>query len=446
MPDKPFGHITETLMALKTRGVEMLTSAAVWQQALVLVLAVVFALLARRVLRHRIARVREGLVGARTRWLRAALTALGHLLGPLLLLAALALMVEPSRRLIEHVWLLRLAQGAAIVWLGFRLATLSIRQPMIVGLLKWGAVPLGMLYVFGWLDEFVAYLDGVSLTAGNIRISLFALARTLFFGAFLFWLGRVSNILGKDAIRRQQGMDVGTREVFAKLFEIGLFVLIFILLLQVMGINLTALAVFGGALGVGLGFGLQQVASNFICGIIILLDRAISIGDYLELDDGRSGTLRELNMRYGILESFDGKDILVPNERFITTTFVNWTKKNHKQRYALRFSVAYDSDIERLLPLVRDLVADHPQVLSGPGCASAEQPDAEIAHFGDSGIEILVEFWMVGIDDGENHVCADLHLAIWRALKDHGFNMPFPQREIRVLNSSAGGASVEGLV
>ena len=446
VPDQLFNRVLETLVSFKTQTLDTLTSAAVWQQALVVALAVLFALLARRVLRHRIARMREGLVGARSRWLRGALTALGHVLGPLVLLLALALMVEPARQLIGHVWLLRLAQGAAIVWLGFRVATLSIRQPMIVALLKWGAVPLGMLYVFGWLDEFVAHLDGISLTAGNIRISLFALARTLFFGAFLFWLGRVSNALGKDAIRRQQGMDTGTREVFAKLFEIGLFVLVFILLLQIMGINLTALAVFGGALGVGLGFGLQQVASNFICGIIILLDRAISIGDYLELDDGRSGTLRELNMRYGILESFDGKDILVPNERFITTTFVNWTKKNHKQRYELRFSVAYDSDIERLLPVVRDLVADHPQVLSGPGCASAEQPDAEIARFGDSGIEILVEFWMVGIDDGENHVCADLHLAIWRALKDHGFNMPFPQREIRILNPGAEGASADGLV
>ena len=112
-------------------------------------------------------------------------------------------------------------------------------------------------------------------------------ARVLIFGSILFWLGRISNDTGKQYIRKQENIEVGTREVFAKLFEIGLYFLIFILLLQVMGISLTALAVFGGALGVGLGFGLQAIAANFISGIIILLDRSLTVGDYIELEDGR---------------------------------------------------------------------------------------------------------------------------------------------------------------
>ena len=253
------------------------------------------------------------------------------------------------------------------------------------------------------------------------------------FGAILFWLGRISNVAGKQAIRNQEKLDIGTREVFAKIFEIALFVVIFLVLLQVTGISLTALAVFGGAVGVGLGFGLQQIASNFISGIIILLDRSITIGDHLELEDGRAGTLRELNMRFGVLETFDGKDIMVPNEQFITTSFTNWTHLDGKQRYSLEFQVAYSTDLEKLFDVVRALVASHPQVISGDGVPLEEQPDAEIAGFGDSGIDILVEFWMDEIDDGKNRVNADLLFMIWKAMKDNGFEFPFPQREVRVL-------------
>ena len=163
----------------------------------------------------------------------------------------------------------------------------------------------------------------------------------MIFGFFLFWLGRISNNTGQRIIRSQTNLAIGTREVFAKLFEVFLFILIFVLLLQVMGINLTALAVFGGALGVGLGFGLQSIASNFISGIIILLDRSITLGDYVETEDGLTGTVREINLRSTVLETFDGKDIVVPNEKFITGNVTNWTHKDTKQRYPLNFQVAY---------------------------------------------------------------------------------------------------------
>ncbi len=183
-------------------------------------------------------------------------------------------------------------------------------------------------------------MDSIKLQIGNISISVHATARVLIFGSILFWLGRVSNHTGKQFIRKQENIEVGTREVSAKLFEIALFVVMFILLLQVIGINLTALAVFGGAVGVGLGFGLQAIASNFISGLIILLDRSLTVGDYIELEDGRSGTIRALNMCSTILKTFEGKDIMVPNESFITTSFTNWTHENKKQHYGIEFQVA----------------------------------------------------------------------------------------------------------
>ncbi len=367
--------------------------------------------------------------------MRATIHRSRGLLLPVMVAVVLGFAVPISAEMIGEAWLVRAAQGIAFVYLVYSLARHFIKNPTINLILKWVGVPVAMLYIVGWLDEVIVYLDAISIEIGNIRVTLYAVLRTFIFGVFLFWLGRVSNATGQRVIRTRSAFDAGTREVVAKLFEIGVFLLIFLLLLNVMGIDLTALAVFGGALGVGLGFGLQQIASNFISGIIILLDRTITIGDYIELEDGRTGTLRELTMRSATLETYDGKDIMVPNERFITTAFVNWTHNNKKQRYSLHFQVAYQTDLEKLFGIVRETAASHPKVLSGDDLPIAERPDAEIESFGDSGINILVEFWMEGIDDGDNRVGADLLLMIWTALKANGIEIPFPQREVKVLGA-----------
>ena len=240
--------------------------------------------------------------------------------------------------------------------------------------------------------------------------------------------------MGQNIIRNHNTLDGSTKEVFAKLFEVALFCIVFLLLLNVMGINLTALAVFGGALGVGLGLGLQSIASNFISGIIILLDRSLTVGDYVELEDGQKGIVREFKMRYAVLETFDGKDILVPNEKFISSLLINWTHKDPKQRYRIDFSVAYKTDIRAMVDIIKDAVSQHPQVISGDAVPFEERPDCEIDSFGDSGVNMFVEFWIEGVDDGKNRVGGDLLLTVFETLKEHGIEIPFPQREVRVLN------------
>ncbi len=352
---------------------------------------------------------------------------------PILAVLLLGIAVDISMAMVERSWLIRVAQSLAVVFLLYSIITRFIDDWLITSLLKWIGIPLATLYVFGWLDDLTLYLDGIGIRVGNLNLSAYAIGRTVFFGIILFWLGRISSSTGKRAIRKNPQLDVGTREVAAKLFEVALFLLIAIVLLQVMGVSLTALAVFGGAFGIGLGLGLQQIAANFISGIIILLDRSITIDDYIELEDGRAGVLRELNMRYATLETYDGKDIMVPNETFITTAFTNWTHKDPRQRYNLDFSVAYKTDIPAMLAMVREVVASHPQVLQPPDVPEYDAPDAEIKSFGESGIDIEVEFWIKGVDEGPNGVGADLRLMIWMALKEHGIEMPFPQREVTIL-------------
>ncbi len=324
-------------------------------------------------------------------------------------------------------WLVRIAQGLTVIWLIYAILNHFVSSDLIKKLIRWVGTPIAVLAVVGLLDDVSLFLDTLSLELGSIRLSLLTLVRLAVIGTILFWIGRLSNTEGKKVIRQQENLDVGTREVFAKLFEIVLFTLIFILLLQVAGINLTALAVFGGALGVGLGFGLQQIAANFISGIIILLDRSLTIGDYIELEDGRTGFLTELTMRSATLETPDGKDIMVPNDQFITTAFTNWTHKDPRQRYEVAFMVSYDTDLDRLIEIIIPAMMNHPQVLEEP-----ENPDLEIREFAEYGIQMVVEFWADGIDEGENKFTADIMLMIWRTLREHKIVMPVAQRMVTV--------------
>lgn len=426
-----FDHVMALLL-------EWVTGPMLYVQAGIIVLAVVLAYTCATLVRRYSTSMME--IPSAGHWLpiRKAVYFIRQLLSPLLVVLALGVAARLGELVVQQSWLIRLAQSLSVIFLIYSIVTRFIKDPFLGMAFKWLLMPVLVLHVFGWLGTVTGYLDSVDIQLGNIRISVFGLLRAAVFGALLFWLGRISSRAGQQVIRRQERIDIGTREILAKLFQVALAALLFILLLQIMGINLTTLAVFGGALGVGLGFGLQAIASNFISGIIILLDRSLKVGDYLQLDDGQFGTIREINMRSTVLETYDGKDIVVPNEQFVTTRFINWTHNNEKQRYSLEFQVAYKTDIPRMLGIIKDVVRSHPQVINEPDTPVEELADAEISSFGDSGINILVEFWMEGIDDGVNRVGADLLLMIWQALRDHDIEIPFPQREVKILNSTAG--------
>jgi len=360
----------------------------------------------------------------------------GNLIFPLTAILLLRISVELSNTLLNHDWLVRTALTIAMLLLFISAVNDLVGSALARRIFKSIGIPLLVLHLLGLLDDLINILASISVSVGNIEVSAYGIARVAIFGSLLFWFGRVSNRAGREILTRQTELHESTREVVTKLFEVATFVLIFVLLLNVMGINLTALAVFGGAVGVGLGFGLQAIASNFISGLIILFDRSVTIGDYVELDDGRAGTVRELTLRSTTLETFEGKDVIVPNEKFIVETFTNWTHKDKRQRYRVDFSVAYSSDINQLVGIIKSVVASHPQVLSGEHLPIEIRPDCEIDSFGDSGVNMFVEFWMEGIDDGKNRVGGDLLLMIFNAMREHGFEIPFPQREVRVLNPS----------
>jgi small-conductance mechanosensitive channel len=225
-------------------------------------------------------------------------------------------------------------------------------------------------------------------------------------------------------------MRPATRQLAIKAAEVAIFGAAFLVLMNIMGVSLTSLAVLGGAIGVGIGFGLQQIASNYVSGIILLLEGQATVGDYVELDGGESGTIVKMTMRSIILETFDGRWIVVPNEHFITTRVVNYSDQGSANRYEANFSVSYDTDINKVPTIIEAAVAKHPEVLTEP-----EAPDCELRGFGDSGIDFSVEFWVNGIDDGTKKYTSDVLFLIWNALRDEGIEIPYPHRVVEFKNS-----------
>jgi len=430
--------ITELSEQITSKILDWISSPLFYSQLSLILLATILAFSFSSALKRHSPIFRDEPKEGSLQFLRHGIYQIRDLLFPLFIIIFLGIAIDLSDFFIKQSALVRIFEGFAVVLMIYSIITRFVSNLLFKSLLKWIAIPIAMLHIFDQLGTVINYLQSMFIEIGNIRISAYGIVRVLIFGSILFWLGRVSNRAGQKIIRQQEQLDMGTREVFAKLFQVALFMVIFLLLLQVMGVNITALAVFGGALGVGLGFGLQSIASNFISGIILLLDRSLAVGDFIELADGRKGSIRELNMRSTTLETFDGKDIMVPNEQFITTSFINWTHKNKKQRYSIEFQVAYSTDLHKLFDLLRKVVSSHPKVLSGPDLPIEERPDAEICGFGDSGVNILIEFWMEGIDDGEYRVGGDLYLMIWDALKENQIEIPFPQREIKIIKVGEG--------
>ncbi|GGX67556.1 hypothetical protein GCM10011309_16620 [Litorimonas cladophorae] len=325
-------------------------------------------------------------------------------------------------------WLVKLVQSLAVVFLLYKTITEFVGNELIRKIAIWTVIPLALIMTFGYFDDLINALNGAQIMAiGDTPITLMTVILLLIFGSIFFKLGNVANAKGQSAIRSQEGLDAATQEVVGKLFQMVLFTIIFILVMGAAKVPLSGLVVIFSALSLGIGLGLQPIAANFVSGLIILFDRSVRVGDYVVLPDGQEGFVEAINMRNTVVETPDGKDIMVPNTKFTEEAYENWTHKDPRQRYEVHFSVAYDTDIDTLEDMLIPEVLKHPQVLREP-----EMPDLEFRSFGDNGINMAIEFWCDGIDDGPNKFTSDLNFIVWRTLRDNKIEIPFPQRVTHV--------------
>ncbi|MGB0907852.1 MAG: mechanosensitive ion channel family protein [Maricaulaceae bacterium] len=335
--------------------------------------------------------------------------------------AAAALKAMPN---FGQDWAVKIAQGFAIVFLLFSAIKTYISNPLIRKLATWTLVPLALLAVIGYFDDFVNLLESTQIMVmGDTPITVMTLIKLGLFGGLFFWIGNITNNKGQDTIRAQDGLDVTTREVAAKMFQILLFIIIFVLVLSFAGIPLSGLVVIMSAIGLGIGFGLQPLAANFISGLIILFDRSVKVGDFISLEDGRYGRVRAINMRSTTVLTADGKDIMVPNTMFTESAYENWTHEDPLQRYEVNFTVDFETDLDTLEDILMPEILKNPDVLSSP-----DKPSLEMRGFGEFGVNMALEFWCEGIDDGPNKFTSDVNFIILRTLKANNIQISYPRR------------------
>lgn len=412
---------------------DWLTSPAAWSQFALLIVAVFIAWFARRTFSSPLSKILTPPEGAESYLAKARRFALLFmpLLLPVLAYGFTAISEQATRAAFGSGAVIAFGKNLFLLIAARILVNKIISDPFLKLMGRYLLIPLVLLNLFGLIGPAITYLDSVTVGVGNISFSALSILRGIIAGSLLLWLGSWSNRQSSEFIRAKEEMRPATRELAAKALEILIFGIAFLLLMNIMGISLSALAVLGGAIGVGLGFGLQKIASNFISGVILLLEGQATVGDFVALDGGEEGQIVKMTMRATILETFDGRWIVVPNEDFIVTRVTNYSDSGSANRYEAPFSVSYDTDINKVPAIVEAAVATHKDILDKPF-----PPDCELRGFGDSGIDFAVEFWVNGLDDGENKYTSDVLFLVWNALKDNSIQIPYPHRVVEIRNGT----------
>jgi small-conductance mechanosensitive channel len=290
---------------------------------------------------------------------------------------------------------------------------------------------IAVLYITGLLPEVESVLTDISFTLGKQKITLLMVLTGLITVMLTLLVAMAVSRVAEQRIMAQDSVSLSLRLAASKGLQ-ALAVLIAILVaLPMVGIDLTVLSVFGGAIGVGLGFGLQKVASNYVSGFIILLERSIRVGDLVTVD-GKQGVISGIYARYTVVRSLDGTEALVPNELFITQSVVSQTFTDTKSSLRIPVTVAYGTDIDHLETLLLDIAAATPRVLADPA------PVMLVRALGDNGIEVELGLWIQDADQGTGTLRSDLLRKIWAQFSQEGIEIPFPQREVRQVMPSPG--------
>lgn len=341
----------------------------------------------------------------------------------------------------QHISLLVLASTLLVAMALVRLAVYALRY--IFSPSAWlktteNAIS-GVVWVFvalhlvGFLPEVLSALDDISFTVGKNRVSLLLIFQALITVAITvviaLWLSR----LLENRVMRAERIDMNMRVVLTKLLRVVLTLVGVLAALSAIGFDITLLSVFGGALGVGLGFGLQKIASNYVSGFIILLDESVHLGDVMTID-GHYGIVSQIRSRYMVLRKLDGTEVVIPNETLISSAVINHSFSDRKARVNMPIQISYESSLEDAMKAMHDVAMHHPRVLKDP------EPDVQILGFGENGIDLQLVLWIPDPEEGSASLKSAIYLEIWNEFKQRGVSIPYPQRDIRIVSGTASQA------
>lgn len=339
-------------------------------------------------------------------------------------LMAVARVIMLSSTWPSRSYLLGVAANLAFAWLIIRIVTSLIRNAFIVHLVSLSAWTLAALSIIGQLDPVVEALDSVSIVLGGLRLTPLLLIK---FGALLLlalWLTSLASNFIEGRITRSSDLTPSVQVLLIKMIRIGLMVFAITVAISTVGIDLSALAVFTGAVGVGIGIGLQKIVANFVSGIILLADKSVKPGDLVTIGDS-SGRISAMKTRYISVAAGDGREFLIPNEDLVTKMVTNWTYTDKNTLVKIGFGTNYDADPRLVCKLAAEIAAAAPRAIKSkpPGCILTE--------FAEAGMKFSLTFW-IAEPDGMDNVKSEVMLALWDAFKREGIRVPYPVREIRI--------------
>ncbi|PPC97904.1 MAG: mechanosensitive ion channel protein MscS [Methylotenera sp.] len=338
----------------------------------------------------------------------------------------------------QHTSLLHLASTLLVAMAIIRLVVYAVRYIIAPGgLLKtlensisafiWVMLAL---YLGGLLPQLVKTLQDIQFNIGKNPVNLYLVLQGLLIIILTIFIALWISRMIENKMMRTVELNMNLRVVLSKLLRIVLLFIAVLIALSAVGLDITLLSVFGGALGVGLGFGLQRIASNYVSGFIILLDKSMQIGDVITVES-HYGVVTDLRTRYLVVRKLDGTEVIIPNELLIINPVINHSFSDHKARVQMPIQVSYESSLELAIQLMTEVVKQHARILVTP------EPTVHVKGFGESGIDLMVTGWIPDPEEGSAALQSELYIAIWQAFQSHQIVIPYPQREVRVLNTAA---------
>ncbi len=306
-----------------------------------------------------------------------------------------------------------------------RCVMLIIKSRLVAWFAAFIIMSVAVLNVTGFMASTEGYLDSMALSFGTFKISVLSLLHGIIILIIVLWGAGLSSRTLESYLRRSSGLSYSARELTVKFFKIFVYFTAVMITLSAVGVDLTAFAVFGGALGVGIGLGLQRITANFVSGITLLMEKSVRIGDLVDIGD-IGGWVRQLNIRYTLIETFDGREVLIPNEDLLANRVTNWTHSNTRARIDIVVRVAYDSDPDLVRKLVIEAANEHTLCLKDPA------PACHLREFGDNSLNFLLTFWVPDVRDGRFGPQSNVMIAILHRFREHGIRIPFPQHDVHL--------------
>lgn len=376
---------------------------------------------------ERYVRSREGWAKWQLRFIVQLKQRLGLILFALLASAVYFVMQNitwPSRS-----YLIGLAATLTAVWVGTAFAAQLVHDRFLRRLVRWSLWIYATLYLLNLSADVAVFLDNIALELGEFRLSVLTLITALVVISALLMIARFASKATASTIRKNQDISPSMQVLAVKGVQLALYGVAFYMGVKAVGIDLTGLAVLSGAIGVGLGFGLQKVVSNLVSGVIILLDKSIKPGDVISLGE-TFGWIQTLGARYASVVTRDGKEYLIPNEDLITGQVVNWSHSDDFVRLDIHFGTAYGDDPHQVRKLAVAAANGVDRVLN------FKPPVCHIVGFGDSSVDYILRFWIKDPTGGLTNIRGNVFLALWDTFQENGISIPFPQREVLMLEDS----------